>query len=251
MSTKILFVGIGGLLAALAVFFYGVSGWSNNQELAVSRVLAPANVEIGNAKLLRKDLSDAVHLTGIIRNKSPQMLSSVQLAIDFYGRDGKVYSTIKNINIFVPSGKSREFDEYLLGDRRIQELFNKEYALGYEILSTQGVDALTVSNVINGDGPIRLWQWRSDMNADGRVTLTDGVSWLGWLYYYPGDFAIDAIQNTKAGNYVGLTSADFGGALSLLVSLCFWLVAGFYLQAGWLRLRAECGRFKKHPAATY
>ncbi len=223
---KDLFVGVASLLAALAIFFHGFYG-SWDKEAAT--VLTADNVGIDNVKFLRNDLVDSMHVTGIIHNKSRHLLTSVQLEIGFYDKREKIYSATRNIYLFVPSGKSRDFDEYLPGGANVQAALTK-YDLEYEVVSASGEHGRLASGVAKSQDRVRLWQWQADMSGDGQVTLADAAAWLGWLYYYPGDFLLASLHDTPAEYVLRDTPADFGSLLSFLISLVCWLLVWLYVS---------------------
>ena len=75
---------------------------------------------------------------------------------------------------------------------------------------------------------LRQWKWNKDMNGDGRVSLKDFPSQVRWLFYYPGDLALDYVLNNTeeaAVQFFELTPASLGGGLSFLLSLPFWGIA--------------------------
>ncbi len=73
-------------------------------------------------------------------------------------------------------------------------------------------------------GSERLWQFRSDMNADGATTISDVWEWFVWLYFYPGDLLIRWLVGSAAGRFFELTAKSYGGLFSGIVSGVFWFV---------------------------
>ena len=60
----------------------------------------------------------------------------------------------------------------------------------------------------------RLWSFVSDMNFDGSITVSDVGLWIGWLFFYPGDWIISMIVGTGFGNFFEFSYLDFGGLFS-------------------------------------
>jgi hypothetical protein len=73
--------------------------------------------------------------------------------------------------------------------------------------------------------PMRLWEFREDMNGDGAVTISDVALWLKWIFFYPGDLIVAGLIGTPAGNFLELRPSDFGGGWSFTLSLVSWLLA--------------------------
>jgi hypothetical protein len=73
--------------------------------------------------------------------------------------------------------------------------------------------------------PMRLWEFREDMNGDGAVTITDVGLWLKWFFFYPGDLIVAGLIGTPVGNFLELRPSDFGGGWSFTLSLVSWLFA--------------------------
>jgi hypothetical protein len=78
-----------------------------------------------------------------------------------------------------------------------------------------------VENASNESGPSSRWTWKRDINDDGKVTISDVVGWVKWVFYYPGDWVIDKLlkQNGKAAAFLELTPDSYGGRISLIISL--------------------------------
>jgi hypothetical protein len=68
--------------------------------------------------------------------------------------------------------------------------------------------------------PARQWQWRDDINGDGKVTIGDVPGWVKWLFYYPGDWVIYELlkRRGKAAEFLELTPASYGGQMSGVIS---------------------------------
>lgn len=72
----------------------------------------------------------------------------------------------------------------------------------------------------------RQWEFVSDMNGDGFVTISDVWAWVGWLFFYPGDYIIYRIlrDSPELARFLEITPANYGGVLSLFLSFLSWLV---------------------------
>ena len=68
------------------------------------------------------------------------------------------------------------------------------------------------------DKNTRLWEFVSDMNFDGAVTISDVGLWMQWLIYYPGDWFIQYFMNTDVGRFLEISEANYGELLSLVIS---------------------------------
>jgi len=69
----------------------------------------------------------------------------------------------------------------------------------------------------------RKWNFERDIDGDGHVTIDDVTGWVDWLFYYPGDSAIEGVLSRKgASNFFKITPEDYGGGLSFLFSLAGW-----------------------------
>jgi len=69
----------------------------------------------------------------------------------------------------------------------------------------------------------RQWAWIADMTGDGIVTISDIWAWVGWLFYYPGDFVIYYMLSHKdLAQFLELTPQHYGGAASALISFFAW-----------------------------
>ena len=86
--------------------------------------------------------------------------------------------------------------------------------------------------------PARQWEWRDDINGDGKVTISDVDGWIKWIFYYPGDWLIYSLLNDgkgKTAEFFELTPSSYGGWGSLGVSLMLW----FGLLVGTVNLAEE------------
>jgi hypothetical protein len=61
-----------------------------------------------------------------------------------------------------------------------------------------------------------------DMNADGVVTISDVGLWLKWLYFWPGDTAVQVIGPTAVGKFLKFSDSSFGGRGSGILSAVVW-----------------------------
>ena len=83
----------------------------------------------------------------------------------------------------------------------------------------------------------RQWAWIADMTGDGIVTIGDIWAWVGWLFYYPGDIAIYGMLKVEGfAKFFELTPAHYGGALSFLISLGFWMLLCVLLFFSWIAI---------------
>ena len=67
--------------------------------------------------------------------------------------------------------------------------------------------------------PDRMPSLVADMNYDGVVTISDVGLWVKWLVDYPGDFLILAMIGTDLGNFLEVSSSDYGGFFSGAVAV--------------------------------
>ncbi len=73
----------------------------------------------------------------------------------------------------------------------------------------------------------RQWRFQKDMNGDGKITIRDVPLWIGWLFYYPGDTVLDYLLYYPAGKlseFFELNPNHYGGGVSFIISLAFWLL---------------------------
>jgi len=75
-------------------------------------------------------------------------------------------------------------------------------------------------------GP-RQWRFVSDMDHNGAITVDDVWSWLGWLYFYPGDVVLSLLINKfpAAAKFFDIYPDNYGGMLSFIISLIIWFGA--------------------------
>ena len=75
----------------------------------------------------------------------------------------------------------------------------------------------------------RQWNWVTDITGDGKVTISDVWGWMGWLYYWPGDFFIQYLIGTELGVFFEFTYSDYGGTFSFIISGLVWLITLFMI----------------------
>jgi len=85
-----------------------------------------------------------------------------------------------------------------------------------------------VSPIFSDFNQVRHWNFIADMNGDGRESIRDLWRYFHWAFFYPGDWIIQYLANTSFGKYWELSSSDYGGLLSALLSfvVIFTPVAG-------------------------
>ena len=70
------------------------------------------------------------------------------------------------------------------------------------------------------------WTLALDMNLDGAFTISDVGWWLEWLFFVPGDLAIEGMFLLPwIAAFLEFTPADFGGLNSGIFSAVSWIVA--------------------------
>lgn len=101
--------------------------------------------------------------------------------------------------------------------------------VGVTILAAGLITMMTNSGLDSLDG--RQWDFRTDMNGDGRLTIRDVTAITGWLFFYPGDFAIYCLRTYLKGfsEFFEITPNWYGKLLSFLVSLVGWPIVAFLL----------------------
>lgn len=62
----------------------------------------------------------------------------------------------------------------------------------------------------------------ADMNADGVVTISDVGLWMKWVFFWPGDTAVQLIGPTAVGRFLEITEASLGGWGTGILSLAVW-----------------------------
>ncbi len=63
--------------------------------------------------------------------------------------------------------------------------------------------------------PETRWDWKNDVNVDGKVTISDLRGWVSWVFFWPGDWIIDlVIENAPAwAEFFELNDDPFKGVL--------------------------------------
>ena len=73
---------------------------------------------------------------------------------------------------------------------------------------------------------MRIWHFQADMTGDGVVTISDVGSWVGWLFYYPGDYILSLIiEDRTLGSFFEVNGASYGNWFSGIVSAVIWIIA--------------------------
>jgi hypothetical protein len=70
----------------------------------------------------------------------------------------------------------------------------------------------------------REWSFIADMNYDHSITISDLWLWFKWLYFYPGDFILSIVIDTKLGLFFELTKSNYGGYFSGIISIIIWVI---------------------------
>jgi len=91
------------------------------------------------------------------------------------------------------------------------------------------------SPVFSDFNQVRHWNFVADMNGDGRESIRDLWRYFHWAFFYPGDWIIHYLTDTTFGRYWELSSSDYGGLLSALLSFVVILtpiagVAAFFTR---------------------
>ncbi|MGF1757163.1 hypothetical protein L4D76_04270 [Photobacterium sagamiensis] len=70
----------------------------------------------------------------------------------------------------------------------------------------------------------RDWSFVADMNFSGSVTVTDVGLWVQWLFFYPGDIAINIMTNfiPQVSDLLGINQGVYGGLISFILSCFLW-----------------------------
>jgi len=71
----------------------------------------------------------------------------------------------------------------------------------------------------------RKWSLAKDIDGDGNFTIYDVTGWVGWLFFYPGDWVLSGFFSRYKGaaSFFQVTPDDYGGFLSFLISLAAWI----------------------------
>jgi hypothetical protein len=68
---------------------------------------------------------------------------------------------------------------------------------------TSGPDdnhVVPISSVAGGDTEAKRQRtFAADMNGDGTITISDVSAWIGWLFFYPGDYIVYLILSDSPG----------------------------------------------------
>ena len=71
---------------------------------------------------------------------------------------------------------------------------------------------------------MRQWTFKADINNDGLFTISDVWDILYSIFYYPGDFLISYMLNTKLGPFFELSTNDYGRDFSFFLSMLGWFI---------------------------
>lgn len=79
-----------------------------------------------------------------------------------------------------------------------------------------------------------------DMNGDQRFTITDLGIWAAKVFFLPGDWMIWKLVTAAPGlaRFLELSPADYGGLLSNVLSVLFWLLVLLACYLLWRFVRA-------------
>jgi hypothetical protein len=71
----------------------------------------------------------------------------------------------------------------------------------------------------------RQWHFVTDMNHDGVTTISDISLWMKWLYFYPGDWLLQALMKALPDltTFLEVSKESYGGFLSGLISFFAWI----------------------------
>jgi hypothetical protein len=99
---------------------------------------------------------------------------------------------------------------------------------------------------------VRQWEFVSDMNRNGMVTVSDVWLWIKWAYFWPGDGLIWlAITYTPdLAKFLELSPGKYSGPLSLFLSFPMWVVFLVLFFLSWNlmnRLGARAADALKRP----
>lgn len=71
---------------------------------------------------------------------------------------------------------------------------------------------------------MRQWEFISDMDYNGAVTVSDVWLWVKWLYFLPGDFIVRLFLEegtlSTLSTFLEISLASYGGFWSGLVWCC-------------------------------
>jgi len=71
------------------------------------------------------------------------------------------------------------------------------------------------------------WSWQWDSNGDRKITISDIFLWFGWVFHAPWDAALVVFLDSlpDVAGFFEMDRRDYGGWISLIVSIMFWLVS--------------------------
>lgn len=69
------------------------------------------------------------------------------------------------------------------------------------------------------------WNFRTDANGDGAITISDAWLWVKWVFFAPGDLALLLLMKEvpSLGNFLELSVSSLGGVGSFILSAFVWL----------------------------
>lgn len=70
------------------------------------------------------------------------------------------------------------------------------------------------------------WEFAVDMNGDGLFTISDFWAWVSQVFWLPGDSVVWLFIHrwTDIGTFLEFSPDDYGGFLSLVISVWAWLI---------------------------
>jgi hypothetical protein len=73
-----------------------------------------------------------------------------------------------------------------------------------------------------------------DFNADGQITVTDVGQWIMQVLLLPGDLALSLLMQHLAfvASFFELDKSDFGGTVSITLSILFWIIVLIMIGLG-------------------
>ena len=83
----------------------------------------------------------------------------------------------------------------------------------------------------------RNWGFTWDMTGDGITTISDVGAWVGWLFFYPGDFLLAGVMLLAPllARFLEIGPSSYGGLFSGLFSgvwYIFMFLAGLGIFLG-------------------
>ena len=64
---------------------------------------------------------------------------------------------------------------------------------------------------------MRQWEFISDMDYNGAVTVSDVWLWVKWLYFLPGDFIVRLfLEEGTLSTFLEISLASYGGFCKVL-----------------------------------